>query len=176
LFLWLTKGDPMLFLKVQAAYYQRISAIPFSPIYQDIVTSIERFNEKGSIEPIIVFHMILFLIFISYLISTIRQHQKVRVVNWSEFVYTFGLILMSLSSITIRAYHIPSHGFMRYFLTIFPLFIFLGKYLDQALIRADKHSGHACIVWKSVNYLTLFIWISLSVYILLILRFKGFVA
>ncbi|MFD0696831.1 hypothetical protein ACFQZT_22450 [Paenibacillus sp. GCM10027628] len=169
-YLWLTKGEPLLFLKVMAPDYGRYSAIPFSPIYQDIVTSIQ----TGRIEPIIIFHMLLFLIFISYMISTIRQH---NVVPWSEVIYTFGLVLMPLSSTLNRAVQISSHGFMRYFLAIFPLFIFLGKHVDQVLIRADKNSGHAqFIVWKSVIYFALFIWVSVSLYVWLVLRFKGFVA
>lgn len=175
LYLWMTKGDLIMFLKVEAPFYQRYSAFPFSSIYQDIVTSVERFNKMGSIEPIIVLHMILFLIFVCYLISAIRHRQIGMPVSWSEFIYTIGLVLMPLSSILRGS--IPSHGFMRYYLTIFPLFVFLGKYADQALIRADKHSGLTYYaVWKAVNYLTLFMLICFSVYIFLILRFKGFVA
>jgi Gpi18-like mannosyltransferase len=176
-YLWLNKGDPLLFLKIQADYYKRISTIPFLPIYQDVVSAIEKLKETNWIEIIILFHLILFMIFIGYLIVTFHTHRIGRVVIWSEFIYTSGLIVMSLSSIVIRTLDIASHGFMRYFLAIFPLFIILGQRLDQALIRADKSSGHPfAIVWKSVNYLTLFIWISISVYIFLILRIKGFVA
>ncbi|MBD0382366.1 hypothetical protein ICC18_19805 [Paenibacillus sp. WST5] len=172
-YLWLTKGEPLLFLKVMAPHYGRYSTLPFSPIYQDIVSSIQ----AGQIEPISIFHLILFLIFLSYLITTIRKQQKGTAVPWSEFVYTFGLILMPLSSILKQANNFPSHGFMRYFLTIFPLFIFLGKHIDQALIRVNKNSGSTLfIARKLVIYFILFIWVSVSLYIILVLRFKGFVA
>jgi hypothetical protein len=176
-YLWLTKGEPLLFLKVMAPDYGRHSTIPFYPIYQDIVSSIERFKETSLIEPIIVFHMILFIMFIFYLISTIRQGLKDVSVRWSEFVYTIGLIIMPLSSVLIQPVNIPSHGFMRYFLTIFPLFIFIGKQLEHVVARADKNSGYnSLIVWKPITYIILIIWVTLSFYVLLMLRFKGFVA
>jgi hypothetical protein len=98
-------------------------------------------------------------------------------VPWSEFVFTFGLIAVSLSSFIVRDFNIPSHGFMRYFLTIFPLFIFIGKHLDQLLKHANRNSGHSSfIVWKSVGYTSLFIWVAFTLYIFMALRFKGFVA
>jgi Gpi18-like mannosyltransferase len=61
-YLWLTKGDPLLFLKVMAPDYGRYSTIPFYPIYQDIITSVE----TSRIDPIIIFHVLLFMIFICY--------------------------------------------------------------------------------------------------------------
>jgi hypothetical protein len=172
-YLWLTKGEPLLFLKVMAPDYGRYSTIPFYPIYQDIVTSVE----TSRFEPIIIFHVLLFVIFISYLATTIRLQQRGVTIVWSEVIYTFGLILMPLSSILIQPIHIASHGFMRYFLTVFPLFIFIGKHLDQLLNRANRNSGHSSfIVWKSVGYTTLFIWVAFTLYIFMALRFKGFVA
>lgn len=177
-YLWLTKGDPLLFLKVQPIYFERHSTIPFFPILQDIVTLIGRYNEHRLSDPIIVIHVLLFLIFIGYLISSIRLLQKGAAVPWSEFFYTFGLVLMPLSSILIHpVIRVSSHGFMRYFLTVFPLFIFLGHMLNQVMIRADKNSGQPFVfVWKSAIYLVLFIWGSMSIYIFYILRTKGFVA
>jgi Gpi18-like mannosyltransferase len=173
-YLWLTKDEPLLFLKVMAPAYSRYSTFPFYPIYQDLVTLIER---TGRIEPIILLHLLLFAVFISYLIATVRLQRKGVTLVWSEVLYTFGLILMPLSSILIQPIHIASHGFMRYFLTIFPLFIFIGKHLDQLLKRANRNSGHSSfIVWKSVGYTTLLIWVTFTLYILLALRFKGFVA
>ncbi|SDP05770.1 hypothetical protein SAMN04487897_13336 [Paenibacillus sp. yr247] len=172
-YLWLTKGDPLLFLKVMAPDYGRYSTVPFYPIYQDIVTSVE----TSRIEPIIILHILLLVIFISYLVSTIRLQQSGVTIVWSEVIYTFGLILMPLSSILIQPIHIASHGFMRYFLTVFPLFIFIGIHLDQLLKRSSRKSGHSSfIIWKSVGYTTLFIWVSFTLYIFLALRFKGFVA
>jgi hypothetical protein len=176
-YLWLKKGDPLLFLKVEPLYYGRHTTIPFFPVYQDIVSFIERFAAPRLTDPIIVFHMLLFLIFIGYLISSIRLLQRGTAVPWSEFIYTFGLILMPLSSIMIHPVSVSTHGFMRYFLTIFPLFIYLGKMLNQVMIGSDRNSGHTFyVVWKSVNYIILLIWLSMSIYIFLILRFKGFVA
>jgi hypothetical protein len=174
LYLGVVKGDPLLFLNVQGAYYARISSIPFLPIYQDFVTSIK----SAKIEPIIVFHLALFLIFVCYMVSTIRQRLKGIAVSWSELAYTFGLTLMPLSSIVNRTINISSHGYMRYFLTIFPLFIFVGKYIEDTFRSADKISGRTMfIIRKSIIYFVLiFIWIPVSVYILLILRFKGFIA
>ncbi|MDQ0919231.1 hypothetical protein [Paenibacillus sp. V4I5] len=172
-YLWLTKGEPLLFLKVMAPDYGRYSTIPFYPIYQDIITSVE----TSRIEPIIILHILLLVIFITYLVSTIRLQQSGVTIVWSEVIYTFGLILMPLSSILIQPIHIASHGFMRYFLTVFPLFIFIGMHLDQLLKRSNRNSSHSSfIVWKSVGYTTLFIWISFTLYIFLALRFKGFVA
>jgi Gpi18-like mannosyltransferase len=172
-YLWLTKGEPLLFLKVMAPDYGRYSTIPFYPIYQDIVTSIE----TSRIEPIIIFHVLLFVIFISYLITTIRLQLRGVTIVWSEVLYTFGLILMPLSSILIQPIQIASHGFMRYFLTVFPLFIFIGRHLDQLLKRANRNSGHSSyIVWKSIGYTSLFIWVAITLFIFMTLRFKGFVA
>lgn len=172
-YLWLTKGEPLLFLKVMAPDYGRYSTIPFYPIYQDIVTSVE----TSRIEPIIILHILLLVIFISYLVSIIRLQQSGVTIVWSEVIYTFGLILMPLSSILNQPIHIASHGFMRYFLTVFPLFIFIGMHLDQLLKRGNRTFGHSSfIVWKSVGYTTLFLWVSFTLYIFLALRFKGFVA
>jgi Gpi18-like mannosyltransferase len=172
-YLWLAKGEPLLFLKVMAPDYGRHSTIPFYPIYQDLVTSIE----TSYIHPIIIFHMILFTIFISYVISAIRQQRKGIAVIWSEAVYTFGLILMPLSSTLINSINIASHGFMRYFLTVFPLFIFIGKLLEHVVVRTNKNSGHnSFIVWIPITYIVLIIWVSFSFFVLLTLRYKGFVA
>jgi hypothetical protein len=176
-YLWLAKGEPILFLKVQPMYYGRYSTIPFFPVYQDIVSLIERYNAPRLTDPIIVLHLLLFLVFIGYLISSIRLLRRGTSVPWSEFIYTFGLIIMPLSSTLIRSVSVSTHGFMRYFLTVFPLFIFLGSMLDQVVIRANRKSGYTFVIaWKSVTYIILFIWVAMSIYIFSILRIKGFVA
>jgi hypothetical protein len=170
-YLWLTKGDPMLFIKVQADYFRRITAFPFSPIYRDLATTV-----NGKIEPIILFHMTLILVFLGYLAWAIRQRYKGTDVPWSEFVYTFGLIATPLCSM-VQSVSISSHGLMRYFLTVFPLFIFLGNHLDKVFRRENRNIGRSLfLVWKSVVYFVLFLWVVFLIQVLSILRYKGFVA
>jgi hypothetical protein len=84
---------------------------------------------------------------------------------------------MPLSSTLMLHNHVAMHGLMRYFLTIFPLFIFMGKFLDQALIRANKKTGNPRYLgWKLALYTNIFIWTFVSGFIFLALRHKGFVA
>jgi Gpi18-like mannosyltransferase len=176
-YLWFAKGDPLLFVKVEPIYYGRHSTIPFFPLYQDIIWSIQDFKETGWIYPITFFHYILIMIFIGYILSNIHLYRKGRNVIWSEFFYTFGLILLPLSSILMQHAHVAMHGLMRYFLTIFPLFLFQGKYLDQALTLADKNLGNTNYIgWKLIIYTNILIWVFVSGFIFMFLRHKGFVA
>lgn len=176
-YLWLTKGDPLLFVKVEPIYFARHSTIPFFPVYQDILWAIEALKTTGTIFPITFFHFILLMIFIGYVFSTVHQYRKGRNIIWSEFIYTFGLILLPLSSILMINANVAMHGLMRYFLTIFPLFLFLGKQLDQASTLADKKSGNSFYIgWKLIIYTNILIWAGVSGFVLLFLRHKGFVA
>jgi Gpi18-like mannosyltransferase len=180
-YLRLAKGDPLLFINVDPIYYGRHSTIPFFPVYQDIVWSIEDLKETGWIFPITFFHFILIIIFIGYILSTVHLYRKGRNVIWSEFFYTFGLIVFPLSSILMLHNHVAMHGLMRYFLTIFPLFLFQGKHVDQALTLANKKSGNTYYIgWKLIIYTSILIWMCISgfifLFIFLFLRHKGFVA
>ncbi|TJY40735.1 hypothetical protein E5161_16440 [Cohnella pontilimi] len=176
-YLWLTRGDPLLFLKVMGPHYGRHSALPFFPIYQDIVWSIEKWHEIRYIDYITILHFILFTIFVGYIISNIRLWRKGANVIWSEVIFTSGVITMALSSQLNLSFEIATHGFMRYFLPAFPIFIFMGQQSDRAVMRADLRSGSRFILArKFVNYLTLLVWVIFSVIVLLGLRVKGFVA
>ncbi|MBW5447524.1 hypothetical protein GE107_15810 [Cohnella sp. CFH 77786] len=171
-YLWVTKGDPLLFLKVQAASFGRYSTLPFYPVYQDVVWAVEKWKATGWVNPIAVFHLILFILFVWYLVSVLRSHLAGGSAASSEFIYTSGLVAMSLSSIVVRTMHVASHGFMRYILAVFPLFLFLGERWYLWLNRTDR----SYLARRSVHYLILVVWLLFSALFLMILRNKGFVA
>lgn len=176
-YLWWDKGDPFLFLKVQEPFYHRVSVMPFYPIYQDWVWSFQKWIRDGWVEPIIIFHLMLFLVFIFYILKNIRAFGKGESIHWAEFLYTVGLTVFSLSSMLFIKQNIASHGYMRYFLPIFPLFIYIGCSLEGLFLRiAEITERKKRLLVKCLLCFLFAGWILMSIYLWMVWRFKGFVA